>query len=75
MTISIALPIAGAVIGYGARGVLGVAPRHESDPNCLDAVDVPIAVLFEKTLVPATAHHIGPGWVIIPTYNPKLKLR
>jgi hypothetical protein len=57
------------VIGFGLRGFLGLVPQPAQDRNCLDAVDAPIAVVLDKTIVRATAHHFGPGWIIIPEHG------
>jgi hypothetical protein len=66
VTMTIALPVAALVVGYGLRGVLNAPLAADAPGNCLDLIDAPIAVLFDNKLVRATAHPLGPGWVIIP---------
>ena len=66
ISLSFAIPIGTLALGFGVRGLLNNVPRHYEDRNCLDVVDAPIAVLLDNTLVKATAHPFGPGWIIIP---------
>ena len=61
----IAIPLAFA-FGGGLGALLGHPRQTTTDTNCLDLVDRPIAIFLDNTFVRATAHKLGPGWVIIP---------
>lgn len=66
ISLSFAIPAGTLVLGFGLRGFFGARPVAYTDRNCLDVVDAPIAVLLDNTLVKATAHPFGPGWIVIP---------
>lgn len=71
VSLTFGIPIGTLILGFGVRGMLDITPKTETDRNCLDVIDTPIAVLLDNTLVKATAHPLGPGWVIIPIPTPR----
>jgi hypothetical protein len=66
MAIAVALPLVAAVLGFALRSALVpvLLPAE-----CPDPLNAPIAILIDKIIVPATAQHFGPGWIVIPLYN------